>query len=164
MTERMKDNPLSPHGLEYIGDSTWKAMGKFSVKEETVEHRKTAASRRYGSRGRSEVDNSETETSLTAELISIGSIPKIKGRQGSQPFFWRPEGEGVGPARSWDARTREIGEQLYSLEDGSLDAMRRAHEKVVATLGPMAGHALSAHWHEIGEQQWQDGNGECWMH
>jgi hypothetical protein len=102
--------------------------------------------------------------SLAAELIKIGSTPKIKGGQGSEPFFWRPDGEGVGPNKAWDPRTREIGEQLYRLGEGSLDLMRQAHEKVVGALGPMAGHALSAHWDEIGEQEWQAGRGECWTH
>ena len=101
---------------------------------------------------------------LSAELIKIGSIPKIKGGQGSEPFFWRPESEGIGPNKAWDPRTRDIGEHLHRLGNGSLDLMHQAHEKVVVALGPMAGHALSAHWHEIGEQRWQAGDGECWMH
>ena len=102
--------------------------------------------------------------SLAAELVKIGSTPKIKGGEGSESYFWRPQGEGVGPNKAWDARTRQIGEDLYSLGDGSLDLMRQAHEHVVSALGRMAGHALSAHWHNIGEQEWQAGKGECWMH
>jgi hypothetical protein len=100
---------------------------------------------------------------LLDELIEIGSTPKIKNGEGSQPYFWRPQGEGIGPNKSWDERTRKIGEELHQLGNGSLDLMYQAHENVVNELGPLAGLALSAHWHNVGEQAWQSGNGECWM-
>ncbi len=100
---------------------------------------------------------------LVQELISIGSVPKILRGQGSEPFFWHPPGEGIGPTGQWDPRTREIGELLYRRSGNRLKLMRDAHERIVATLGPLAGHALSAHWDEIGTAE-QDAGGECWMH
>ena len=79
-------------------------------------------------------------------------------------FFWRPLGEGVGPDKLWDQRTREIGEILYKEASCSIQLMLQAHGYVVTKLGDLAGQALSAHWHKIGGREWQDGNGECWMH
>ncbi len=104
-------------------------------------------------------DREADPTSLAAELVKIGSKPKIKGGEGSELYFWRPKGEGVGPNEAWDARTRQIGEELYHLGNGSLDLMFQAHEHVVSVLGPMAGRALSAHWRNIGEQKWRAGKG-----
>ena len=110
--------------------------------------------------------NSEAVTNekLVSELIRIGSVPKLKGGLGSEPFFWRPEVEGVGPIEEWDPRTREIGEELYRKGDGSIGLMRQAHERVVAALGAMAGHALSAHWDNIGLENYMEAGKECWLH
>ena len=105
-----------------------------------------------------------TPASLAAELVKIGQKPKIKDGEADELYFWRPRGKGVGPNKAWDARTRQIGQELYNLGGGSLDLMRQAHEHVVLALGRMAGHALSAHWHGIGEEEYTAGKGECWMH
>jgi hypothetical protein len=102
--------------------------------------------------------------SLTEELVRIGKQPHIRGGEGSEPYFWRPPGKGIGPTKSWDARTRAIGEELHARGKGSLALMLLAHEAVVEALGPLAGHALSAHWHEVGLEAWQAGRGECWLH
>lgn len=80
---------------------------------------------------------------LAAEFVKIGSTPKIKGGRGGEPYFWRPQSEGVGPNNVWDARTRQVGEEFYSLGDRSLDLMHQALEHVVTALGPMVGVGLN---------------------
>ena len=106
----------------------------------------------------------ESPHPLFSELVEIGSVPNNSDGVADGLFFWRPLGEGVGPDRLWDQRTREIGEALYKEASCSIQLMLQAHGYVVTNLGDVAGQALSAHWHKIGEPEWQDGNGECWMH
>lgn len=101
---------------------------------------------------------------LVSELINIGSIPKMTGGIGSELYFWQPKGEGIGPIEQWDARTREIGIELYKMGKGSIILLRHAHKCVVEALGAPAGSALSAHWNRIGEEECRIGNGDMWMH
>ena len=119
---------------------------------------------RIKERLRPEIETRQDEIGPTLELVEIAKLSQILNELGDGSFFWRPQGKGVGPDRSWHPRTREIGEQLYALGDGSLRSMLGAHREIVITFGDAAGHDLSAHWHGIGEREWQAGKGECWMH
>jgi len=134
------------------------------------------ASRRSTDKGQGEVQQPEADGAdraeakspavdlphpLFAELVDIGRVPNNPDGVADELFFWRPAGEGVGPQELWDARTRAIGEELFAEGSNSLDLMLQAHEFVVDNLGGLAGTALSAHWHKIGE----DGeSGEIWNH
>lgn len=80
---------------------------------------------------------------LVRELVSIG-----RSTLSAEGAYFRPEGEGVGPNKTWDRRTREIGELLHSL--GGLHLMRGAHGEVQQKLGQRVAHDLSAQWHGVG--------------
>jgi hypothetical protein len=105
--------------------------------------------------------NDDAPHPLFAELVRIGSAPKISNGVADEKYFWRLPGEGIGPNRQWDARTRAIGEQLYREAGATLNLMKDAHSHVVRSLGHLAGHALSAHWTRIGEGS---RSGCMWLH
>ena len=50
---------------------------------------------------------------LAAELVKIGSTPKIKDGEGSEPYFWRSQGEGGGPNKAW-AATSFISRSMFT--------------------------------------------------
>lgn len=95
------------------------------------------------------------------ELIAIGRVPKITVGAESERFYWLPPGQGIGPVEQWDPRVREIGAALHLHGARSVREMQIAHQAVVDALGGMAGHALSAQWHGIGEE---DETGDVWYH
>jgi hypothetical protein len=101
---------------------------------------------------------------LVAELIEIGIRTKryVSEYEG-YIYYFRPKGEGIGPDKDWDARTREIGEELYRLGEGKIQLMQNGHSSVIKILGPLAGRYLEAHWHEIGLEQFRQGKGEVWL-
>lgn len=99
--------------------------------------------------------------SLVAELIAIGKNTKAFNE--GDTYYFRPRGEGIGWGENWDARTREIGQELYTMGANKIQLMQKAHDSVVQALGSIAGRCLEAHWHEIGREQWQQGKGECWL-
>ena len=94
---------------------------------------------------------------LTEELISIGrakSHPKAYSgfyiRGANDDFIEEP-------------RAREIGRQLYDLGGRKIDLMKETHSIVASRLGQDAGTELEGCWHNIGFDEWQRGEGECWM-
>lgn len=80
-------------------------------------------------------DRKADPTSLADEIVKIGSKPKIKGGEGSELYFWRPKGEGVGQNEAWGARTRQIGGEALPSRQRILDLMFQAHEHVASVLG-----------------------------
>jgi hypothetical protein len=99
--------------------------------------------------------------SFVEELITIGKRTKTFNE--GDTYYFRPKGEGIGLGKDWDARTREIGEELYKMGANKIQLMQNAHQRVVQVLGPIAGRCLEAHWHEIGLNQWKQGKGESWL-
>jgi|GEM_PF-2349328 len=97
---------------------------------------------------------------LVAELIEIGK--NTKSFNEGDTYYYRRKGEGIGLGEDWDARTREIGDELYRMGANKIQLMQEAHNSVVKVLGSIAGRCLEAHWHEIGMEQWRQGKGECW--
>lgn len=102
--------------------------------------------------------------SLVAELIEIGIRTKRYAVEYEDYiYYFRPKGEGIGPDKDWDARTREIGEELYRMGEAKIQLMQKAYSSVIKVLGPLAGRYLEALWHEIGLEQCRQGKGEIWL-
>lgn len=114
-----------------------------------------------GSRLSRENEPEASFESLVAELIEIGK--NTKSFNEGDTYYYRRKGEGVGLGEDWDARTREIGSELYRMGANKIQLMQEARNSVAKVLGPIAGRCLEAHWHEIGMEQWRQGKGECWL-
>ncbi len=114
-----------------------------------------------GSRLSRKNEHEATFECLVAELIEIGK--NTKSFNEGDTYYYRRKGEGIGLGEDWDARTREIGDELYRMGANKIQLMQEAHNSVVKVLGSIAGRCLGAHWHEIGKEQWKQGKGECWL-
>ncbi len=93
---------------------------------------------------------------LVEELVDIGC--STYHYAGGPSNFWLPK-----DGAKKNPRVVEIGRELYRLGNKMLEKMREAADRVSSALGPVATDDLSHHWHEIGLEQYQQEQGECWL-
>ena len=96
--------------------------------------------------------------SLVQELIQIGK--NIEDPNYSSSGFIR---ERDTREERRHPRAREIGKRLYKLDKNRLGLMIKAHDDVKEILGLRAASNLSLCWDEIGKEEWEKGEGECWL-
>jgi len=100
-----------------------------------------------------ELEKTQQFIRLIEELIKIGN--SSKQTEGGLSFFWTKNDKK-------NPRVIEIGKIIYKLGGNRIAMMQEAARLTVLNLngGEMD---LAAHWHLIGEKEWKNGTGECWM-